>query len=123
VQTPEQTPSQYPWRWKPGESGNRFGSLSAKARAERIEAKARELAVEFGGYDSLSPVDRTLIEQAVGLVLRHPKSAEDIVRHANAVQRLLGGLRKRLGRAREPAAPSLAEYVAAKYGGGDGTAP
>ena len=95
MQSPEQSPQQRPYGFQPGKSGNPAGRLSNKAKQERIEAQARELAVEFGGFDALSPVDRVLITHAAMLVLRKPRSAEDVVRVCNAVQRLLGGLSKR----------------------------
>jgi hypothetical protein len=91
----EQSEPQYPWRFRPGVSGNPQGSLSDKARQERIEAKARELAVEYGGYDSLSPIDRALLGQAATLLVRKPRTYNDSVRVANSISRLLSGLRNR----------------------------
>jgi hypothetical protein len=111
MQSPEQTPQQRPYGFQPGKSGNPGGRLSNAERARRDEAKARELAAEYGGWESLSPVDRVLLGQASALLLRRPKSAEDLVRVSNSVARLLGGLGRRK---REPQRPSLAEYVASK---------
>jgi hypothetical protein len=110
MQIPEQASQQRSHGFQPGQSGNPGGRLSNAERQRRIEAQARELAVEFGGFEVLSPVDRVLLMQAAALLLRRPKSAEDIVRVANSVQRLLGGLSKR--KRREPAVPSVADYVA-----------
>jgi hypothetical protein len=98
MQGMEQAPEQSSTRFRPGQSGNPFGRLSNAARQERINAKARELAVELGGWAALSPVDRVMLEQASELLLRRPRSAEDRVRHANAVQRLLATVVKRRGR-------------------------
>jgi hypothetical protein len=109
MQSPDQAPQQRPFGFQPGESGNPAGRLSNKAKQERIEARALELAAEFGGWENLSAVDRLMLTQAATLVLRRPKSAEDAVRVANAVQRLLGGLGKRK-RAPKPGA-ALAAYL------------
>ncbi len=111
-QEPEQGKRGNP-NWVPGVSANPAGRMSNAARQERIEAKARELAVEFGGIEKLSPVERALLDQAAVLLLRKPRSAEDVVRVANSVQRLLGALGKRKGR-REPEHVPLRE----RLGGG-----
>jgi hypothetical protein len=123
MQSPEQAPQQRPHGFRRGQSGNPAGRLSNAAKQARVEAKARELATEFGGYDALSPVDRVLITQAAALVMRRPRSAEDIVRVANTVQRLLGGLGKRK-RKREPAERPLQAYLRerAVAAGSDGEA-
>ena len=107
----EQDQSQASTRFRPGESGNPAGSLSAKARQDRIEARARELAVEFGGYDTLSPVDRVLVEQAAQLLLRKPRAGWDVIRHANSVQRLLATVRRHCPRKADARPPSLDEYL------------
>jgi hypothetical protein len=78
-----------------GVSGNPAGRMSRAACAARIEAKARELAVEFGGYDAVSPVDRVLLTQAATLLLRRPKSAEDSVRLGNGILRALATLQRK----------------------------
>src|SRR5438132_216609 len=101
MQGPEQATQQGPHRFRPGQSGNPSGRLSNAARQERIEQKTKELAIEFGGLETLSPVERALLDQAAVLLLRKPRSAEDVVRVANSVQRLLGALGKRKRR-REP---------------------
>jgi hypothetical protein len=107
-----------PYGFHPGVSGNPAGRLSNKARAERIEAKARELAVEFGGYEQMSPVDRVLLTQAATLLMRRPKNAEDVVRVSNSIARLLLSLQARnpkLGdraQSSAPNAPSVQELVA-----------
>jgi hypothetical protein len=123
MQSPEQTPQQRRHGFQPGKSGNPRGRLSNAAKQERVEATARELAAEFGGYDALSPVDRVLITHAAMLVLRTPRSAEDVVRVANAVQRILGGLGKRK-RKHEPEERPLQRYLRdrAVAAGSDGEA-
>jgi hypothetical protein len=110
----EQSPQQRTYGFQPGVSGNPNGRLSNRARAERIEAKARELAAEYGGFDTLSPVDRVLVTQAATLLLRRPKTHVDVVRVANSIARLLGGISKRRQRNpdRGPPMPSVAELMA-----------
>jgi len=113
MQGPEQATQQGPHRFRPGQSGNPSGRLSNAARQERIEQKTKELAIEFGGLETLSPVEKVMLEQAATLLSRRPSSAEDVVRVANSVQRLLGALGKRKGR-REPEHVPLRE----RLGGG-----
>jgi hypothetical protein len=109
----DQVPQQQARGFQPGVSGNPQGRMSNRERAERIEAKARELGAEFGGLEKLTPVDRELLKQAATLLLRRPKSAEDVVRVANSIARLLGGLSKR--RKREPAhCGTLDQYLASE---------
>jgi len=80
--------------WVAGVSGNPAGRSKA-ARDARVAAKMAELAVEFGGVSALSSIDRTLLRQAAELLMRRPQGADDHVRIVNAVNRILGGLRKR----------------------------
>jgi hypothetical protein len=100
----------------PGRRANPRGRPSRAEKQGRIDAKARELAEEFGGLDRLSVVDRTLIEQAAALLVRKPHSAEDAVRCANAVGRLLGAVERRRGTGKQNATRSLSEYAAEKAG-------
>jgi hypothetical protein len=100
--------------FQPGQSGNPTGRRSNAARAAAREAKARELTAELGGYDALSPIDKELALQVAGLALRKPRSAEDVVRHANAVDRILRGLSRRRGR--RPERRALASFLEAPQG-------
>jgi hypothetical protein len=95
----------------PGQSGNPRGRESAAAKAARIEHLAQELALEHGGWGAMSPCDRVHLEQAATLLIRKPKSAEDAVRVANAIQRLLASVALRRGRL---PMPPLAERLAAE---------
>jgi hypothetical protein len=80
--------------WVPGVSANPRGRLTAAAKQERIERKAAELAAEFGGLGALSACEKVMLEQAAALLLRRPRSSEDVVRVANAIGRILGSLTK-----------------------------
>jgi hypothetical protein len=114
-QSPDQLPDQTPWwRFKLGQSGNPAGRPSRAKRQARIEAKARELAAEFGGWDGLSTVDRVYVEQAAALLIRRPHSAEDAVRCANAVGRLLSAVERRRGGGKQTITRSLVDYVKSK---------
>jgi hypothetical protein len=59
----------------------------------------------------MSPCDKVHLEQAATLLIRKPRSAEDAVRIANSVQRLLASVALRRGR--QPIAP-LRERLAAE---------
>src|SRR5262249_27579585 len=115
-QTPNQLPDQTPWRFKPGQSGNPAGRPSRAERQARIDARARELAVEFGGWERLSTVDRVYVEQAAALLVRRPHSAEDAVRCANAVGRLLGAVERRRGTSK-PARSAVAQLMEGELDG------
>src|SRR5262245_23097011 len=64
--------------------------------------------------DGLSAIDTELVLQAAALALRKPRSAEDVVRHANAIDRLLRGLAKRHGR--RPERRALHTFLEAPQG-------
>jgi hypothetical protein len=94
----EQMPEQRQQRahgFQPGVSGNPAGRMSAAACAARVEAKARELAAELGGYDSVTEIDRVLLRTAAGLLLRRPKNGEDAVRVGNGIIRALVTLQRK----------------------------
>jgi hypothetical protein len=113
-----QQPSQQRWHgFQPGQSGNPQGAMSAREKQERIEATARELAAEFGGYDALSPVNRTLVVQAATLLLRKPRTQVDAVRVANSIGRLLASVRNRKPASHAPVLP-LRERLASEAGQG-----
>jgi hypothetical protein len=96
MQSPEQTPQQRrPYGFQPGRSGNPAGRLSNAQKQALLAAKAAELAEEFGGINNLTTVERTMVEQAATLLCRRPRRADDLVRCANAVQRLLAGIKRR----------------------------
>jgi hypothetical protein len=78
-----------------GTSGNAKGRESAASCAARVEAKARELGVELGGFDALTEIDRTMLRTAAGLLLRRPKNTEDTVRIGNGIIRALATLQRK----------------------------
>jgi hypothetical protein len=59
-------------------------------RRRRIEAKARELAGEIGGFDDLPPFKRALLLKAAELLLE--KRPADPVRTANALRQIYSAL-------------------------------
>ncbi len=112
MQVSQQAQHQADGRFAPGASGNPLGRESRAAKLARRDARAAELAAEFGGLDALTAVERVMIQQAAELLLGNPRSAEDKVRYANTIARLLGAVRKRRGE-REPHVP-LRERLAAE---------
>jgi hypothetical protein len=101
------------WRFKPGQSGNPLGPTAA--RRLKLEAKCRELAAEFGGWDGLSVVEKTMIDQAAALLVRRrPAGVENMVRCANAVARLLHVVERSRGKGCQKAeAASLGALLSA----------
>lgn len=75
-----------------GNNANPVGRWAA--RKAKLGAKMAEVAVEFGGVEALSSIDRALVEQAAALMLRHPTNDEDATRIANTVARLLRSVRR-----------------------------
>jgi hypothetical protein len=116
MQLPEQQASQPGHKgFVKGRSGNPRGRLSFAARQALVLARARELAEELGGYDSLSPIEKTLIERAADLSLGKPRRYDQRIRRDNLISRILRDVLRRHGPPRhQSAAPSLADYVASK---------
>jgi hypothetical protein len=77
--------------------------------SKRFSALFADLARDLGGEDALSAIDRALLSQAVGLMVRaeRVKDTDDAVRLANASARLLTSLRKKAQR--QPAFVPLRE--------------
>ena len=98
MQLLEQQPQQPRRRgFQKGQSGNPAGRLSAAARRALVLARAHELAAELGGYESLSPIERTLIDRAADLLLRKPRRYDQCVRRDNLVNRILRDILRRHG--------------------------
>jgi hypothetical protein len=89
--------------WPKGVSGNPSGSR-VNTRAVVLFA---EMAVDFGGVDALSGVDRAMLMQACRLMARgaRAKSADDAVRLTSEARRILMALRKRVPALSAPAEP------------------
>ncbi len=75
-------------RWRPGQSGNPDGKSKA-ARQARLDALVTEWCEPFGGVAKLNPAERLLAYQAAALALRRPNRAEDAVRVANTISKIL----------------------------------
>ncbi len=101
MQVSNQVQDQVSGKFLPGKSANPAGRPSRAEKQARIDAKARELAAELGGWEKLTIVDRVRLEQCAALLVRRPTSAEDAVRCANAVDRLLGAVERRRGKLHE----------------------
>ena len=80
--------------WPKGVSGNPSGRILGK----RYLTLYGDLARDLGGEAALSAIERALLSQAVGLMVRaeRVKETDDAVRLANASARLLASLRKRV---------------------------
>ena len=74
--------------WLPGQSGNPMGRSRAEKLARR-DALIAEWTAVIGGPASLTAAELTLLHQAAGLVMCHPRTAEDRVRCVNLVSRIM----------------------------------
>src|SRR5262249_9224128 len=94
MQSAGQTADQKPWQWKPGQSGNPAGKMSAAERRARLDAMVNDWGAELGG--KVGTAERMLLRRAAELSLVRPHRNEDHVRTVNAVSRLLAqaGFRK-----------------------------
>jgi hypothetical protein len=98
-------------RFVAGVSGNPRGHVLSRHYRELYA----ELAAELGGDESLTAIDRALLGQVCGLVVRARCARSDnaAVRLANAASRLLANLQDKRHK-REAKGPTLAEYVAGR---------
>jgi hypothetical protein len=123
LQSAEQVPKQRPSHlWRPGQSGNPRGREGRAKRQARIDAIVAEWSGPFGGASSLKPAERDLLRHAAELSLSRPRNSEDKVRVVNAISKIMaqvGFVDKR--RKREPAVPTLAEYLARKNAASEAT--
>jgi hypothetical protein len=92
-----------------GVSGNPLGRALLSRRAQQL---VDEMARDFGGYDALTGVQRTMLRSACTLFARAEKSSnvDEAVRMTNCAVRVLGNLRN--GR-RKHTPISLDEHLAA----------
>jgi len=103
-------------RFLPRNRANPAGRPSRAEKEARIEARARDLCRgEFGvEFEALSEFERIRLLQAAAILVRRPHSAEDAVRCANAVGRLLGAVERRRGTSKQTVTRSLADYAKSK---------
>lgn len=82
-----------PQWWPKGTSGNPTGIRISQRAMELFS----EIAVELGGVDTLSIIDRTLLSQACRLLVRSQrvKEADAAIRMSSEARRTLEGLRRR----------------------------
>jgi hypothetical protein len=100
--------------FKPGVSGNPFGKLSRTAQRALVQARSYELAQELGGFDTLSAIEKTLIERAAELTLSKPRRHDHRLRTANVVNRILRDIlarRRSPGGNAKPRRSPLGEYL------------
>jgi len=99
-------------RFKPGMSGNPSGRTVGK----RYLALFADLARDLGGEAALSAIDRALLSQAVGLMVRaeRVKDTDSAVRLANASARLLASLRNTRRTSPKSGVTPLAAYLATR---------
>jgi hypothetical protein len=99
--------------WKSGQSGNPSGS---RVLNQRIADLFNTLAADFGGEAALSAIDRALLMQSCVLLTRaqRTRDVDAAVRLTSEARRGLMALRRHAVAPRE--GPTLAEYLADKYG-------
>jgi hypothetical protein len=91
-------------------SGNPAGHVRSRQHREMLDA----YAAEFGGLDAITPAERVDLDEAVTSLLRAKRASHnDAVRLKRDAREWLDGIRTR--RKREPAGPTLAEYIASKH--------
>jgi hypothetical protein len=82
----------------PGNQVNPAGRPTKAERAAQVRKLMIKLARPLGGLRSLNSLDLERLRLAAELAQRQPKNAEDRVRVANAIDRMLGSVeRSRLG--------------------------
>jgi hypothetical protein len=83
------TRNRHPGRWPKGVSGNPAGEMSRAAKEARLDAIVAEWTRPYGGASNLPPCNVVLLKHAADLSLRRPRRADDQVRLANTVSRLV----------------------------------
>jgi hypothetical protein len=103
--------------WVAGVSGNPAGRSVAAKRA-RLDAIVSAWCAPFGGMEALKKVELDLLYRAAELQLRRPTKAEDAVRVANTISKILAqvGFCDKRRRREPPPIPTLRQYLAAKQG-------
>ncbi len=95
AQSADQSVPLKPWLYQPGQSGCPGGSKYRTRKA--VNARAIDLAAEFGGWSRLNEGDRQLLTKAAELSLRSTirLDNESATRIGNAIDRILRHLRRR----------------------------
>jgi hypothetical protein len=88
-------------RFNPSNCANPAGRPTKAQRAALVRKTMIKLARPLGGLRALNSLDLERLRLAAELAQRQPKNAEDRVRVANAIDRMLGSIE----RARLTAAP------------------
>jgi len=70
-------------------NGNSRGRETKAERLARRDAIIAAWCQPFGGAAILTPGERTLLEHAAELSMCKPRNAEDRVRHANSISRIM----------------------------------
>src|SRR5262249_19838399 len=106
--TDQGTDQKRPHLYKPGVSGHPAGKESKAARTARRDAIMTAWAQPHGGLAVLTPAELELLRIAAELSMCRPRNAEDRVRHANSISRILAqvGFTDRGRRRAEPEPPS-----------------
>ena len=99
--------------WIRGVSQNPHGRESRAKRRARIDMIVADWCQSAGGVERFNPAELALLAKAAEMTLVLPRDPGNQVRVLNSVRSVLSqcGL---LGRKREPAKLSLAEYLARK---------
>jgi hypothetical protein len=92
------------------------GNPSGRTVGKRYLTLFADLSRDLGGEAALSAIDRALLSQAVGLMVRaeRVKETDDAVRLANASARLLATLRNTKRQRQATSGPTLRELLAAE---------
>ena len=99
MQSAEQNVEQFPWRFRPGQSGNPAGQSKA-IRLSRRDALVDKWTAAIGGPSKLTAAELDLLRRAAELSMVRARTAEDAVRVANSISKimaqcgLVGGGRK-----------------------------
>jgi hypothetical protein len=80
------------------------GMSGKQLQRARLEAEARQLAQDLGGYDALPAADRALVLRAARVSLSRPKTDKGERLAADSLRAILGDLERR-ARIRQPAHP------------------
>jgi hypothetical protein len=80
--------------WRPGVSGNPRGRLSKAERDAKVRRTMIRLARPLGGIQKLTALELERLKLAAELLQRQPRNAEDRVRVANCIDRMLGSVER-----------------------------